>query len=116
TTTRWDGASLVVMYEVETGRQLRYTYTPSGNPVRLVVDIRFLERGREGDEVRLTYEPPGEHERAILSGAPTTPAAPSASAAPPAGVPDSAPAPSRPPVPPPGSELRGVTTIGTVVE
>ena len=116
TTARWDGASLVVVYEVETGRQLRYTYTPSADPTRLQVNIRFLERGREGDEVRLTYEPPGAHERAILSEAPASPAAPSASTLPPSGVPASAPASARPPVLPPGSELRGVTTIGTVVE
>jgi hypothetical protein len=29
TTARWDGTSLVVVYDLETGRQLRYTYTPS---------------------------------------------------------------------------------------
>ena len=116
TTARWDGASLVVVYDVETGRQLRYTYTPSADPTRLQVNIRFLERGREGDEVRLTYEPPGAHERAILSGAPASPAAPSASASTPPGVPDAAPPSARPPVLPPGSELRGLTTIGTVVE
>ena len=116
TTARWDGASLVVVYEVETGRQLRYTYTPSADPTRLQVNIRFLDRGREGDEVRLTYEPPDAHERAILSGAPPSqPAAPSASASTP-GVPDGAPPSARPPVLPPGSELRGLTTIGTVVE
>ena len=117
TTARWDGASLVVVYEVETGRQLRYTYTPSADPTRLQVNIRFLERGREGDEVRLTYEPPDAHERAILSGAPASqPAAPSASASTPPGVPDGAPRSARPPVLPPGSELRGLTTIGTVIE
>ena len=116
TTARWDGASLVVVYDVETGRQLRYTYTPAADPTRLQVNIRFLERGREGDEVRLTYEPPGAHERAILSGAPASPAAPSASASTSPGVPDAAPPSARPPVLPPGSELRGLTTIGTVVE
>ncbi len=116
TTTRWDGASLVVVYDVETGRQLRYTYTPSADPTRLQVNIRFLERGREGDEVRLTYEPPGAHDRAILSGAPTSPAAPPASASTSPVVPDAAPPSARPPVLPPGSELRGLTTIGTVVE
>jgi hypothetical protein len=117
TTARWDGASLVVVYEVETGRQLRYTYTPSADPTRLQVNIRFLERGREGDEVRLTYEPPDAHERAIVSGAQASqPAAPSASASTPPGVPDGAPPSARPPVLPPGSELRGLTTIGTVVE
>ena len=115
TTARWDGAGLVVVYDVETGRQLRYTYTPSADPPRLQVNIRFLERGREGDEVRLTYEPPGAHERAILSGAPTSPApSPSGSTSP--GGSDAAPPPARPPVLPAGSELRGLTTIGTVVE
>jgi len=34
TTARWDGASLVVVYDVETGRQLRYTYTPSADATR----------------------------------------------------------------------------------
>jgi hypothetical protein len=116
TTARWDGASLVVVYDVETGRQLRYTYAPSADRTRLQVNIRFLERGREGDEVRLTYEPPGAHEREILSGAPTAPAAPSASAATLPVAPDAAPPSARPPVLPPGSELRGLTTIGTVVE
>jgi hypothetical protein len=116
TTARWDGASLVVVYDVETGRQLRYTYAPSADAKRLQVDIRFIEKGREGDEVRLTYEPPGEHEREILSGAPASPAAPSASAATPPGAPDAAPPSARPPVLPAGSELHGLTTIGTVVE
>lgn len=116
TTARWDGASLVVVYDVETGRQLRYTYTPSANPTLLQVKIRFLDRGREGDEVRLTYEPPGEHERAILSGAPPSPGAASAPPSTSRGVPDTALPSPRPPVLPSGSELRGLTTIGTVVE
>lgn len=109
TTTRWDAGSLVVTYDVESGRQLRYTYTPSADRARLVVGIRFLERGHEGDEVRLTYEPPNAHDLAVLS-APPAPASPSGSA--PAVAPPSA----RPPVLPPGSELRGLTTVGTTVE
>ena len=44
-TARWDGTSLVVVYDVETGRQLRYTYTRSADPARLQVNSRFLERG-----------------------------------------------------------------------
>lgn len=115
TTARWDAGALVVLYDVENGRQLRYTYTPSANPVTLRVDIRFLERGREGDEVRLTYEPPDAHNRAVLSGT-----APSAVATPPpATSPSQAPntmPPARPKVLPPGSELRGLTTIGTTVD
>jgi hypothetical protein len=117
TRARWDAGSLVVVYEVEEGRQLRWTYAPSTSPRRLLVDIRFLERGREGDEVRLTYEPPDAHDRAVLSGPPATPVSPSAPVA--AGSPAApviAAAGARPPVLPPGSELRGLTTIGTVIE
>src|SRR3954469_4375413 len=110
-TARWDAGSLVVIYDVESGRQLRYTLTPAADPARLLIDIRFLEHGREGDEVRLTYEPPDAHARAVLS----APAAAPTAAAPPL-VPGATPPPPRPPVLPPGSELRGLTTIGTVVE
>ena len=113
TTARWDAGSLVVLYDVEQGRQLRYTYTPTTNPARLLVDIRFLERGREGDEVKLTYEPPGEHDDALLS---TPRAAPTAPSPPVPGSTAPADPGARPAVLPPGSELRGLTTIGTVVE
>jgi hypothetical protein len=117
TTTRWDGGSLVVLYDLGEGRQVRYTYSPAANPARLLVDIRFIDRGRQGDDVRLTYEPPDAHARDVLS---ERPAAPVSSPAPPpaaspAAADRTAPAP-RPPVLPPGSELRGLTTIGTVVE
>lgn len=117
TTTRWDAGKLVVLYDVESGRQLRYTYAATTNPARLLVDIRFLERGREVDEVRLTYEPPDAHDRAVLSGPPATPVPPSAPAAAGSPVgPDTPASGARPPVLPPGSELRGLTIVGTVVE
>jgi len=116
TTARWEAGSLMVLYEVETGRQLRYTYTPKANPPRLLVDIRFLERGREGDEVKLTYEPPDEHERTMLSAVSSAPAAPAAPASASPVSQDAAVPSARPPVLPPGSELRGLTTIGTQVE
>jgi hypothetical protein len=125
TTTHWDKGSLVIVFDVETGWQLRYTFTPSKDPSRLLVDIRFIEQGHEGDEVRLTYEPPEEHDREVLTGQPAFPVPPE----PPAGaapvIPDTlsptapgaagAPA-ARGPMLPPGSELRGITTIETVVE
>jgi hypothetical protein len=116
TTARWDGTSLLVLYDVEAGRQLRYTYTPSADRTQLQVNIRFLERGREGDEVRLTYEPLGAAEHAIPPGAAASSAAPPAPVPSSSGVPGGAPPSSRPPVLPPGSELRGLTTIAAVVE
>jgi len=115
-TSRWNAGSLIVLYDVESGHQLRFTYTPAANPTRLLVDIRFLERGREGDEVRLTYEPPDAHARAVLSDVPTSTAAPAAPRDARPAAPDPAAPSARPPVLPPGSELRGLTTIGTVVE
>ena len=123
TTASWDAGSLVVVYDVESGRQLRYTYTASENPARLLVDIRFLERGRDGDEVKLTYERPDEHDRAVITGA-AEPSAPSAPASPASGAPGAprpatpadAPPPARAPMLPPGSELRGLTVIGTQVD
>jgi hypothetical protein len=118
-TARWDSGGLVVAFDVAGGRQLRYTFTPSQNPTRLLVDIRFVQNGREGDEVKLTYETPDEHDRAVLSGSPLPPAPPS----PPAGVvpavPDTTPAAGGSPragVLPPGSELRGLGAIAVEVE
>ena len=129
TRSQWDSGSLIVLFEVENGRELRYTFTPAQDPTRLLVNIRFLERGHDGDEVKLTYEPPDAHEHAVLSG--TAPGLPPPDAPPPAGgragaggalpaAPASAPSaatpPARPPVLPPGSELRGLTVIGTQVD
>jgi len=114
-TARWDSGGLVITFDVASGRQIRYTLTPSGRPPRLLVDIRFIQNGREGDEVKLTYETPDEHDREILSGAaPSAPAAaaPGATAAPDAPLPA---APSRGAMLPPGSELRGLATIAVEV-
>jgi hypothetical protein len=116
TTARWDSGSLVVAFDVANGREIRYTLTPSRNPARLLVDIRFIQNGREGDEVRLTYEPPDEHDRAVLTGAPMPPEPPS----PPAGAvpaaPETTPGAARGGILPPGSELRGLSTIAVEVE
>jgi hypothetical protein len=114
TTARRDAGTLVVLYNVEQGWQLRYTYTPMTNPTRMLVDIRFLEHGREGDEVKLTYEPPDAHDSALLA-APSSP-----TAAAPAATSPSAPGTltpgGRPSVLPAGSELHGLTTIATEVD
>ena len=115
-TARWVSGGLEVVYDVESGWQLRYRYTPSANHAQLLVDIRFIQQGHEGDNVRLTYESPEAHEHTVAGEAPT----PASSAAPPAAAPNggaSLPASgARPPVLPPGSELHGITTIGTVVD
>ena len=57
-TAKWDAGRLVVLYSVEQGRDLRYTYAYSraANPPQLVVDVQFIERGG-GDRVRRIYEP-----------------------------------------------------------
>ena len=120
TIARWDAGALVISFDVASGRQLRYTFTPASRPTRLLVDIRFIQSGHEGDDVKLTYETPDEHDRDVLSGTPLPPSPPSA-ASPAAGaapaVPDAAaPTPSpRAGVLPPGSELRGLATIAVEV-
>lgn len=118
TTARWAAAGLEVVYDVESGSQLRYRYTPSADRTQLVVDIRFIQRGREGDEVRLTYESPEAHEHTVAGDAKPAGTAPTVPSSPP-GAAGHEPLPAagaRPTVLPPGSELRNITTIGTVVD
>lgn len=119
-TTIWDSEHLVIVYSVEQGRQLRYTYTTSANPRQLIVDIKFVERDG-GDEVRRVYEPADSNERPAAA---ATTASAATAAKPGAGVPASAPDASRAaatgehPVfnQQPGAELKGLTTLGLVVE
>src|SRR5262249_60431324 len=54
--TRREPGGLVVLYKVEQGRELRYTYSSTANPSQLIVDVQFIERGG-GDKVRRVYEP-----------------------------------------------------------
>jgi len=121
TVAHWESGGLVVLFDVAKGRQIRYTLTPSQKPARLLVDIRLIQNGREGDEVKLTYETPDEHDREVLSGTPMPPVPPS----PPAGerpatpvVPDATlpAAGPRAGVLPPGSELKGLGAIAVEVE
>ena len=101
-TSRRDGDQLIVVYRVDQAREVRYTYLPTASPARLVVDVQLLEHGT-GDKARRVYEPGG-----------ATDTLTSAGAAPP-------PASSRPPAPEtfdqrPGAELRGLTSLGILVE
>jgi hypothetical protein len=122
-TAKREAGRLVVLYTVEQGRELRYTYSRTASPPQLVVDTEFVERGG-GDRVRRIYEP---------ASATDTPAP--AAAAPPAmkpgaGLPaENATAPGkavmpvsadRPPAQAfnqrPDAELKGLTRLGVVVE
>jgi hypothetical protein len=104
-TSKRDGDRLVALYRVDQDRQMSYTYSYSASPSRLVIDVQFLEHGAAGDKARRVYEPG--------VGAETVPSV-SAAAAP-------APATSRPPAPEtldkrPGADLRGLKSLGIVVE
>jgi hypothetical protein len=136
-----EAGRLVVLYKVEEGRELRYTYSGNTDPAQLVVDVNFLERGG-GDSVRRIYEPaaPGEAMTTAASAPLTAPGSPGSLGRP--AVPEStqkpgeqtgpaatAPAPARamspasadrlPPAPvvqQPDAELKGLTKLGVVVE
>ena len=58
-TARWEEDRLIVVYDAEEGRQLRYTYSPTADPRRLRIDVQFVERGG-GDSVVRIYEPATE--------------------------------------------------------
>jgi hypothetical protein len=124
-TAKREAGRLVVLYGVEQGRELRYTYSRVANPPQLAVDIQFLERGR-GDGVRRIYEPTSANETPVAPAAASSPATLKPSAAlPAASAPDSgrpvAPASAdHPPAqtfnPTPDAEFKGLTKLGIVVE
>jgi hypothetical protein len=91
TTTR-TGAQVTVVYEVERGRQLRYTFSRAASPDQLVVDIEFVGKGG-GDKVRHVYEPPSATPQ-------TTSGAPAADT----------------PASHPGDEFKNLKTIGVVLD
>jgi hypothetical protein len=112
-TTKREADRLVVEYRVSPDRQLRYTYSSSANPARLVVDVQFLEHGAAGDKARRVYD----------AGVGTETAASPSGAAPPTSAPASAPPPAGAGQPAPekfdqrpGAELRGLKTLGILVE
>ena len=92
-TSKRDGDRLVVTYRAEPGRELRYIYSYA--PSQLIVDVQFLERGA-GDKARRVYEP-------YVA---TTPALSAQS-----GQAGSDTFDQRP-----GAELRGLRTLGVLVE
>jgi hypothetical protein len=101
-TSRRDGDQLIVFYHVNQAREVRYAYSSTASPARLVVDVQLLEHGT-GDKARRVYE------RGIATETLTSKGA----AAPPTS--------SSPPAPEtfdqrPGAELRGLTSVGILVE
>ena len=55
--TKREAGRLVVRYEVEQRRELRYTYSRAANPPQLVVDVQFIERGGGETVRRITNRP-----------------------------------------------------------
>ena len=111
TATR-EAGRLTIVYKVEQGRELRYTYSRIANPPQVVVDVQFTGRGG-GDRVRLVYEP--------AKAADADPPRAVASSGAPGGVPASAQRPGQAPAQPaanqrPGAEFKGLTKLGVVVE
>jgi len=101
-TTKRDGDRLVVVYHVEQGRDVRYTYSRSAAPPQLIVEVQFLERG-EGDKARRVYEP-GTDTATVTSRADA--AAPPSPASQARETFDAR----------PGAELRGLKNLGILVE
>ena len=109
---------LEVIYDVERDRTLRYTYSRS-TPNRIVVDVQFVEHGKNGDHATRVYDMASD-----ANGSPTTTASSNAGkpdAMPAAGAAKSAaPSEARPPsgtvALEPGAELKGVKNIGLVVD
>jgi len=101
-TTRRDGDRLVVLYDVEANREVRYTYSHADNPSQLVVEVQFLEHG-SGDKARLVYEP----------GVATETSASRPAAAPQGATPAQ---PGEAFDERPGAELKGLKALGILVE
>jgi len=116
------GGRLTVLYKVQPGRELRYTYSRTAAPAQLVVEVQFLEHG-QGNAVRRVYEPAAPGESMLVprpAPSPSSPApgeSPSAHADPGgAGVPAAAGGASGPFNQQPDAELKRLTNLGVVVE
>ena len=101
-TTKRDGDRLVVVYRIEQDREVRYTYSHAASPSQLVVEVQFLDRGA-GEKARRVYEPGVETETLRSPAGAATPA--SATEQPPETF-DAR----------PGAELRGLKSLGILVE
>ena len=109
---RWEGAQLIVLYEVEQGRQLRYAFSRLAGPDRLAVEAQFIDHGK-GDQVTRVYLPSD----AVCQSACATTAAGSRWASRRRKAPRRHLASSPDAVnSQPGAEFKGISTIGLVFE
>jgi hypothetical protein len=92
TATR-SGDQLHLLYDVEDGRQLKYTISRPAGSQQLLVDVEFVGRGG-GDKVHLVYEPPSMAATAAATSAAGT----------------------QPMAFHPGDEFKNLTTVGVVVD
>jgi hypothetical protein len=101
-TTRHDADRLTVDYHVEQDRDVRYTYSHMASPSQLIVEVEFLDHGA-GDKARRVYEP------GVATETITSPAAASIPASSTQQTPEKFDAR-------PGAELKGLKTLGILVE
>jgi hypothetical protein len=123
--TRWEAGKLVVRYKVEPGREIRYTYSRKADPVQLIVQTEFVERGGH-DVITRVYQPaqagdPVTPPPAALPMLPSQRVAESPRLAPPTsretpGVPATAGASPQPFDQRRDAELIGLTSLGLVIE
>lgn len=101
-TTRHDGDRLLIEYRVDQDRAVRYTYSRSTDRSQLIVDVQLFQHG-EGDKARRVYEP-GVATPAVGADAGSVKPAP-------AGPQTGDTFDQRP-----GAELKGLKTLGILVE
>ncbi len=106
---RWESSQLVVLYEVEQGRQLRYAFSRLAGPDRLVIEAQFIDHGK-GDQVTRVYLPSdASASQPAATAAAAGPPPPQGAAPPPASSPDAVNSQ-------PDAEFKGISTIGLVIE
>ncbi|HZR24716.1 MAG TPA: hypothetical protein VFA59_14070 [Vicinamibacterales bacterium] len=103
-TTKREGDQLVVVYDVEKDREVRYTYSRNANPPQLIVDVQFLDHG-EGDKAKYVYDAGVDTPTRTAPGAPAN-----------ANVPATGGAAREKFDETPGAELKGIKTLGILVE
>src|SRR5262245_37775655 len=106
-TTKRDGDKLVVLYHVEKDRDIRYTYSRADGSPQLVVEVEFVDRGNS-EKARRVYDP-GVATETIAQPSSPAPASPPAVPASAGSKPEAFDAR-------PGAELRGLKSLGILVE